>query len=149
MMRYGMSLGAMHHSSSELTEVHFTTWWRIETFSALLAISAGNSPVTGELPVQRPVTRSFDVFFDLSLNKRLSIQSWGCILSRPLCRHYSDQLNGYTSIRIKVWVSNYTHVKVGCNSSWIYIAVALYKLQEYGFLHSMLLEVNHGDILLT
>ena len=37
----------------------------METFSALLAFCAGNSPVTGEFPTQRPVTRSFDVFFDL------------------------------------------------------------------------------------
>ena len=36
-------------------------WWRhqMETFSALLAICAGNSPVTGEFPAQRPVTWSF------------------------------------------------------------------------------------------
>ena len=40
----------------------------METFSALLAICAGNSPVSGEFPAQRPVTRSFDVFFDLRLN---------------------------------------------------------------------------------
>ena len=55
------------------------TWWchQIETFSALLAICAGNSPVTGEFPAQRPVTRSFNVFFDLRLNKRLSKQWWG------------------------------------------------------------------------
>ena len=33
----------------------------METFSALLAICAGNSPVPGEFPSQRPVTRSFDV----------------------------------------------------------------------------------------
>ena len=53
-------------------------WWRhqMETFSALLAICAGNSPVPGEFPAQRPVTQSFDVFFDLRLNKRLSKQSW-------------------------------------------------------------------------
>ena len=53
-------------------------WWRHprETFSTLLAICVGNSPVTGEFPSQRPVTRSFDVFFDLRLNKRLSKQSW-------------------------------------------------------------------------
>ena len=60
------------------------------TFSALLAICAGNSPVTGEFSAQRPVTRSFDVFFDLRLNKRLRKQSWGwCFetLSRPLWRH--------------------------------------------------------------
>ena len=43
------------------------SWWRhqMETFSALLAICAGNSPVSGEFPAQRPVTRSFDVFFDV------------------------------------------------------------------------------------
>ena len=44
----------------------------METFSALLVICAGNSPVTGEFPAQRPVTQSFDVFFDLRLNERLS-----------------------------------------------------------------------------
>ena len=46
-------------------------------FSALLALCAGNSPVTDEFPAQWPVTRSFDVFFDLRLNKRLSKQSQG------------------------------------------------------------------------
>ena len=53
------------------------TWWRhqMETFSALLALCAGNSPVTGEFPAQRPVRRSFDIFFDLCQNKRLSKQS--------------------------------------------------------------------------
>ena len=50
---------------------------QMETFSALLAICAGNSPVPGEFPAQRPVTRSLDVFFDLRLNQRLSKQSWG------------------------------------------------------------------------
>ena len=68
------------------------SWWRhqMESFSALLAICAGNSPVPGEFPAQRPVTRSFEVFFDLRLNKRLSKQSWGWwfqTLSRPLWRH--------------------------------------------------------------
>ena len=68
------------------------SWWRhqMETFSALLAICAGNSPVPGEFPAQRPVTRSFDVLFDLRLNKRLSKQTWGWwfeTLSRPLWRN--------------------------------------------------------------
>ena len=55
------------------------SWWRhqMEAFSALLALCAGNSPVPGEFPAQRPVTRSCDVFLDLRLNKRLSKQSWG------------------------------------------------------------------------
>ena len=43
--------------------------------SPLLAICAGNLPVTGEFLAQRPVTRTFDVFFDLSLNNLLSKQS--------------------------------------------------------------------------
>ena len=45
------------------------------TFSALLALCAENSPVPGEFPTQRPVTRSFDDFFDLRLNKGWSKQS--------------------------------------------------------------------------
>ena len=69
-------------------------WWRhqMETFSALLAICAGNSLVTGEFPAQRAVTLSFDDFFDLRLNNRLSKQWRGWrfeTLSRPLWRHYN------------------------------------------------------------
>ena len=58
-----------HHTLRPLA----TPWWRhqMETFSALLAICAGNSPVPGEFPAQRPVTRSSDVFFDLRPKKRL------------------------------------------------------------------------------
>ena len=41
------------------------------------------SPVTGEFPTRRPVTRSFDVFFHLCLNKRLSKQSWGWWFETP------------------------------------------------------------------
>ena len=82
------------------------SWWRHQmgTFSALLAICAGNSPVPGEFPAQRPVTRSFDVFFDLRLNNRLSKQSWGWwfeTLSRPLWCH----CNVY--ICIPTWYGNY------------------------------------------
>ena len=53
------------------------TWWRhqMEIFSTLPVRCAGNSPVTAEFPSQGPVTRSFGVFFDLRLNKRLSKQS--------------------------------------------------------------------------
>ena len=65
--------------------------WRhqMETFSAWLSICAENSPVTGEFIAQRPVTRSFDVFFDLRPNARFSKQSWGWWFetsSRPLLR---------------------------------------------------------------
>ena len=45
------------------------------------------------IPAQRPVTRSFVVFFDLRLNKRLSKQSWGWCFETLLCplwRHRID-----------------------------------------------------------
>ena len=68
------------------------TWWRhqMETFSVLLALCAGNSPVTGEFPSQRPVMQSFDNFFDLHQNKRLSTESRRWWLETPsysLWRH--------------------------------------------------------------
>ena len=77
---------------SNINQFLLLPWWRhqMETFSALLAICAGNSPVPGEFPTQRPVTRSFDVYFDLRPNKRLSKQSWGWwfeTLSCSLWRH--------------------------------------------------------------
>ena len=73
-----------------------STWWRHQmgTFSALLAICAGNSPAPGEFPAQKPVTRSFEVFFDLCLNKRLSKQSWEWwfeTLPRPLWRQCNEE----------------------------------------------------------
>ena len=47
----------------------------METFSALLAICAGNSPVPGEFPTQMPVTRSFDVYFDLFQIKKFGLDN--------------------------------------------------------------------------
>ena len=62
-----------------------SSWWRhqMETFSAILALCAGNSPFTGEFPAQRPVTHSFNVFLGLRLNKRLRKQSWGWWFEAP------------------------------------------------------------------
>ena len=93
---YHISIAIMHDigvTAKWLPDAHyFWSWWRhqVEKFSALLAICAGNSPVPGEFPTQKPVTQSFDVFFDLRLNKRLSKQSWGWwfeTLSRPIWCH--------------------------------------------------------------
>ena len=67
--------------------------WRrhqMETFTALLALCEENSPVTNEFSSQRPVKRSFDVFIDLHLKKRLSKQSirwWFETPLRSLLRH--------------------------------------------------------------
>ena len=62
-------------------------WWRhrMETFSVLQALCAGNSLVTGEFPPQRLVARSVDVFCDLRMNKQMSKQSWGWWFETPSC----------------------------------------------------------------
>ena len=70
--------------------VQCQSWWRhpMEPCSTLLAVCAGNSPVTGEFPTQRPVTRSFDAFFDLRLNRQLTKQ----------CRRWWFELCLYISL---------------------------------------------------
>ena len=89
-------------------------WWRhqIKTFSALLALCAENSPVAGEFPAQRPVTRSLRILFDLRLKKRLSKQCWGWwfeTLSRPLWRHCNGPLRShYPSIHTDQFSSSST-----------------------------------------
>ena len=62
---------------------------KMETFSALLAVCEGNSLVTSKFPSQRPVTWSFNGFFDLRLKKwSKQVTRWWCQM--PLCRlwHY-------------------------------------------------------------
>ena len=85
------------------------SWWhhQMETFSGLLALCAGNSLVTSEFPSQRPVTRSFKVFFHLRLNKLWSKQfrhQWFEMPSHSLWCHCND-LCDFTS----QWVINHLH----------------------------------------
>ena len=105
----------------------------METFSALLAICAGNSPVSGEFPAQRPVTRSSDVCFDLRLNEWLSKHSWGWrleTLSRRLWRHsnaldrLSCNVNTCVPWTLMVWRSN----GLGHHNSGIDLILVAYSL---------------------
>ena len=76
----------------------------METFSALLALCEGNSPVTDGFPSQKPVTPSFEIFIDLRLSKRLSKQSkcrWFEMPLRSLWRHCNDSLEGEVSLAEK------------------------------------------------
>ena len=82
----------------------------MESFSALLAICAGNSQSPVEFPTQRPVTRSFDVFFDLRPNKQLSKQWWDWWFgtqSCPLWRH-SNAVNSNRSNSLEPYYSGQT-----------------------------------------
>ena len=86
----------------------------------------GNSLVPGEFPAQRPVTRSFYVFFDLRLNERLSKQSWGWwfeTLSCPLCRQCN--VKGFHCVWSAFW-----SVILGLN--WIFVgSFSIISLQSY------------------
>ena len=77
--------------------------------SALLAICVGNLPVPGEFPAQRPMMRSFGVFVDLRLNKRLRKQSWDWwfeTLSHPLWRH----CNAVMLMLVEVTTGNHVNI---------------------------------------
>ena len=80
----------------------------METFSALLALCEGNPPVTGGFPSLKPVTWSFDAFFDLRLNKRsnnqdagdlrrhrphydVTVKSGHPVMKSSLCNPFEDQ----------------------------------------------------------
>ena len=117
----------------------------METFHVLLALCVGNSPVTGAFPTQRPVMRSFDVFFDLRLNKRLSKHSWGWwseTPSRPLWRHCNGSESVITShsflcdimTRLNVTVIRFIYALLGwCSSGMLNLAdkQTLYSLTSY------------------
>ena len=72
---------------------------QMETFSASLALCAGNSPHKG------PVTPSFDVFFDLRLNEWLSKQSWGWWFYTPSCPLWRHCIEGNVAFgeHIEAW----------------------------------------------
>ena len=74
----------------------------------------------GEFPTQRPVTRSFDVFFDLRLNKRLSKQPWGWWVGTPswsLWRHCNESRQN-THLESPEWI-NYERECNGENTNLI------------------------------
>ena len=116
------------HSSEMFAESHYKqlSWWRhqMDTFSALLAICAGNSPVPGEFPTQMPVTRSFDAYFDLRPNKRLSKQSrswWFEAPSRPLWRHRNvEQI--FLNIKCAFWHKMRKEALCHVTTKFVYLA---------------------------
>ena len=95
-------------ADGKLLKVDHDTWQAthnmMASFCRLLAFCAGNSPTTGELPEQRPVTRSVDVCFDLHPNQQLSKQwrrRWFETPSRSLWRHCNKNEQTY------LWKSAY------------------------------------------
>ena len=98
-----------------LTFTHYL-WWTNHlmmtssngNITALLAICAGNSPGT-----QRPVTRSFDVFFGMRLNKRLRKQSWDGDFRRYRA-HYDVTLIKHNNKSVWFWINTPISCPVFC-----------------------------------
>ena len=91
---------------------HFPCYW---------PFVRGNSPVTGEFPSQRPVTRIFDVFFDPLLNKRLSKQSWGWWFetpSRSLWHHCRVHAASAVRCRVTCNIPRDHNVPGNCIHNW-------------------------------
>ena len=82
----------------DLVVLHFPRNWPVVRG---MASCAGNSPVTGELPAQKPVTRSFAVFFDLRLNKRVNNREAGDL--RRHRGHY-DVIVIKSNDRMRFWL---------------------------------------------
>ena len=125
---------------------HWSPWWRhhMETFPTLLALCTWNSPITGEFPSQSPGVRSFDVFVDLRLRRRLSKQTRRRCFQTPLrsllqhcnaCRisqlwdlpeESEHSHNNITSMRAQV-----NHPKTSSNGSWGLFNLPIYHLTKY------------------
>ena len=83
--------------------------------------SWGNPSVTGGFPSQRPMTRNFDVFFDLRLNKRLSKQSkrqWFETPSRSLLRHCNVDPDGDPSPSEHLFLVLWPGGAMLCHKTW-------------------------------
>ena len=92
----------------------------------------------GYFPTQRPVTRSFDVFFNLRLNKRLSKQWWGWwfeTLSRPLWRH-RNEFGQYSKSSDTNFSSNLISEQIIVNKMGLGVSWCLMMISSWPFYQS-------------
>ena len=139
--------------------------WKREVVLVMMTSSNGNIfRVTGhlcgeftgpgEFPAQRPVTRIFDVFFDLSLNKRLSKQSkgwWFETQSRPLWRHcnvgrmdtgfiyHTWTFQKYSRTRVTIWVASDAMLTEKTGYHIFLVIVSLVNIQQFFIIFTLLL----------
>ena len=88
----------------------------------------GEFTVPGDFPAQRPVTRSFNVFFELRLNKRLSKQSrgwWFETLLRPLWRHCNAIITGWAT-----WVEDMMLTLVDNDDLLVFLKVIFFYFKK-------------------
>ena len=104
---------------------------KLETFSALLALCAGNSPVTSEFAAQRPVMRKMIFSLICALIKWWSKQSWGWWFetpSRSLWHHcngkYGVKLTQDKQLNFKLLLNQYLPCWILFCKTWNYICIS-------------------------
>ena len=105
------------------------------------------------IPAQRPVTRSFDVFFDLRLNKRFSKQQWGCwfeTLLRPLWRYRNASVQPVSIISSIRWHVRFS-VYIRIYDTYVLKIQEVYSNKSYGHILGMNNDIrnylNHAEII--
>ena len=134
---YHLTLTTLWHVPiDEAIAKYIVTWWRhqMEAFSAWLTPCAGNSPAPVNSPHKGPVTRSFDVFFNLRLNKRLSKQPWGWWFQTPswsLWRHCNETSMRTLCNKASI-ICNHNHLKLqlwGARTPW-WLQIHWYQISD-------------------
>ena len=101
----------------------------------------GNSPVTDGFPSQRLVTRSFDVFFDVNMDKRSNKQSIPRKFETPRCslwRRCNVNPNVvWSKVRISHWSFNSF-----CVTLWTHVT-----LLAAALCYSIIYQVTKGDVI--
>ena len=108
----------------------------METIAMLLALSVGNSPATSEFSSQRPVMRSFDVFFHLHLKWCLSKQWWGWWFETPsphydlnvMIAYFPEHTLPRAHIQEWAWVM-FCYFKISSTSYFCFCFVELYSIK--------------------
>ena len=109
-------------------------------------LCVGNSPVTGEFPSRRPVTHSFDVFFDLHLYKRLSKQSRGWWFETPSLSLWCH-CNGIFSLQFaKVYNNSYCDETNNRGYSGIAIPILEIRRSHYRLIFIMRIHISSKTI---
>ena len=114
---------------------------KMETFSALLALCVGYSPVNGIFLAQRPVTRRFEFFFDLRLNQRLSKQSWGWWFERPSCplwRHCNAAVSRQRAFSI---YENHRYCSIFI---WLVVKMFSWNCRNHSTKYIKLIDITYG-----
>ena len=141
--------GRNQRSMTLILDSVVSTWWRheMEVFSASMALRAGNSPVTGGDPSQRPVTRSFDVFTCFWIKRSLSKQPWGWWFetpSRSLWRHGNWWICRveYSSGTLFQWWNIYLYMWTTCESILLK-KHPIWKKNDHGTLRELALSFSN------